>query len=66
MLHMPTDSAMAATVALLVIKLEGTTFVLVKILYYLGYLALSVTNSLVLTSNYDIFVQLCMHIPKLY
>ena len=34
MLHMLTDSAMAATVALLVTKFEGTTFVRVKILYY--------------------------------
>ena len=34
MLHVLTDSAMAATVALLVIKIEGTTFVRVKILDY--------------------------------
>ena len=34
MLHMQIGSAMAATVALLLIKLEGTTSVRVKILYY--------------------------------
>ena len=54
MLHMLTDSVIAATVALLVSKLEGTTFVRVKIIYYHDMLP------------YPLPIHLCKHQNMIY